>query len=45
MPLKKAFKSEGVMYDESIFHEISKTYREKRVAAVEDVQDMIEQEL
>lgn len=43
--IKKAFKSEGVMYDESIYTEILKRIEKKRVAAVEDFQDMIEQEL
>ena len=43
--IKKAFKSEGVTYDESIFKEILKRIEKKRVAAVEDFQDMIEQEL
>lgn len=43
--IKKAFKSEGVMYDETVFQEVLKRIEKKRVAAVEDIQDMIEQEL
>ena len=43
--IKKAFKSEGVTYDEGIFKAILKRLETKRIAAVEDFQDMIEQEL
>ena len=43
--IKKAFKSVRVTYDESIFKNLMETINEKRVAAVEDIQDLIEQEL
>ena len=43
--IKKAFKSEGVTYDESVFNSIVSKMEKKRVAAVEDIQDMIEMEL
>ena len=43
--IKKAFKSEGVTYDESVFNSIVSKMEKKRVAAVEDIQDMIEVEL
>ncbi|MFK5881474.1 MAG: ribonucleoside triphosphate reductase [Sulfurospirillum sp.] len=40
--IKKAFKSEGVTYDESVFNSIVSKMEKKRAAAVEDIQDMIE---
>jgi len=43
--IKKAFKSVRVTYDESVFKNLLETVNAKRVAAVEDIQDMIEQEL
>lgn len=43
--IKKAFKSEGVTYDATVFNSIISKIEKKRVAAVEDIQDMIEQEL
>jgi len=43
--IKKSFKSEGVTYDESVFNSIVAKIEKKRVAAVEDIQDMIEVEL
>ena len=43
--IKKAFKSVRVTYDESVFNNLMDVLDTKRVAAVEDVQDLIEQEL
>jgi len=43
--IKKAFKSVRVTYDESVFRNLMETVSTKRVAAVEDIQDLIEQEL
>ncbi len=43
--IKKAFKSESVMYDSEIFTRVIKRLSNKRVAAVEDIQDAIELEL
>ncbi len=43
--IKKAFKSEGITYDASVFNSIVSKIEKKRVAAVEDIQDMIELEL
>ncbi len=43
--IKKAFKSEGVIYDEAVFNSVVSKIEKKRVAAVEDIQDMIEMEL
>ena len=43
--IKKAFKSENTTYDRTIFLNLMQRLETKRVAAVEDVQDMIEQEL
>jgi len=43
--IKKAFKSVRVTYDESVFKNLIETVNKKRVAAVEDIQDLIEQEL
>ena len=43
--IKKAFKSERVTYDSSIFFNVLQSLRDKRVVAVEDIQDVIESEL
>ena len=43
--IKKAFKSENTTYDRSIFLNVIERLEAKRVAAVEDIQDFIEQEL
>jgi len=43
--IKKAFKSVRVTYDESVFKDLMEAVNQKRVAAVEDIQDLIEQEL
>ena len=43
--IKKAFKSVRVTYDESVFKNLMESVNNKRVAAVEDIQDLIEQEL
>lgn len=43
--IKKAFKSERVTYDESVFKNLMDILNTKRLAAVEDIQDLIEQEL
>jgi len=43
--IKKAFKSEGITYDADVFNSIVSKIEKKRVAAVEDIQDMIELEL
>ena len=43
--IKKAFKSVRVTYDESVFNNLMDVLDAKRVAAVEDIQDLIEQEL
>ncbi|MEA3373212.1 MAG: ribonucleoside triphosphate reductase [Campylobacterota bacterium] len=43
--IKKAFNSESVMYDSEIFTRVIKRLSNKRIAAVEDIQDAIELEL
>jgi len=43
--IKKAFKSENVVYDASIFSRVLEKLEQKRVVAVEDIQDSIEQGL
>ena len=43
--IKKAFKSVRVTYDESVYKNVMEAVEQKRVAAVEDIQDLIEQEL
>lgn len=43
--IKKAFKSQNVTYDSAIFFNVLSNLKSKRVAAVEDIQDMIEKEL
>jgi len=43
--IKKAFKSEHTTYDSSIFFNVLDKLKDKRVIAVEDIQDLIETEL
>ena len=43
--IKQAFKSEHTTYDNSIFFNVLDRLKNKRVVAVEDIQDSIEQEL
>ncbi len=43
--IKKAFKSEHITYDNSIFFNVLEKLKTKRVVVVEDIQDSIEQEL
>ena len=43
--IKKAFKSVHTVYDASIFHNVLQQLELKRIVAVEDIQDIIEQEL
>ncbi len=43
--IKKAFKSENTSYDTSVFFRVIDKLKPKRAAAVEDIQDLIEQEL
>ena len=43
--IKKAFKSEHTAYNSNIFFNVLETLKTKRVVAVEDIQDSIEQEL
>jgi len=43
--IKKAFKSEYITYDSSIFFNILDKLKNKRIVAVEDIQDIIEKEL
>ncbi len=43
--IKKAFKSENTTYDSTIFFNVLEKLKSKRVVAVEDIQDFIEQEL
>ncbi len=43
--IKKAFKSENTTYDRSVFLNVLDKIKHKRVAAVEDIQDLIEHEL
>jgi ribonucleoside-triphosphate reductase len=43
--IKKAFKSEHVTYDNSIFFNVVDKLKNKRVVAVEDIQDLIETQL
>ncbi|MDA3908811.1 MAG: ribonucleoside triphosphate reductase [Sulfurimonas sp.] len=43
--IKKAFKSEHITYDSSIFFNVLDRLKTKRVVAVEDIQDAIEKEL
>ncbi|WP_300364508.1 ribonucleoside triphosphate reductase [Hydrogenimonas sp.] len=43
--IKAAFKSQNTQYDSTIFFHVLERLKTKRIAAVEDIQDMIEQEL
>ncbi len=43
--IKKAFASQNVTYDSSIFFNVLEKLKSKRVVAVEDIQDLIETEL
>jgi ribonucleoside-triphosphate reductase len=43
--IKKAFQSQNVTYDSSIFFNVLDKLKSKRVVAVEDIQDLIEKEL
>jgi len=43
--IKKAFKSETTTYDNNVFSNVLEKLKHKRVVAVEDIQDIIEQEL
>lgn len=43
--IKKAFKSQNVTYDSSVFFNVLEKLKSKRVVAVEDIQDLIEKEL
>ncbi len=43
--IKKAFKSENTTYDRAVFLNVLDKIKHKRVAAVEDIQDLIEHEL
>jgi ribonucleoside-triphosphate reductase len=43
--IKKAFKSVNTTYDSSVFFNVLDQLEDKRVAAVEDIQDLIEKEL
>jgi ribonucleoside-triphosphate reductase len=43
--IKKAFKSESTPYDNAIYVDVITTLKDKRVAAVEDIQDLIEHAL
>ncbi len=43
--IRKAFESENITYDNSIFTYVLDGLKEKKVIAVEDVQDLIEKEL
>ena len=43
--IKKAFKSQNIIYDSSIFFNVLDELKTRRVVAVEDIQDLIEKEL
>ncbi len=43
--IKKAFKSQNTIYDRNVFLNILDKLESKRIAAVEDIQDLIEHEL
>ena len=43
--IKKAFESEHVIYDNTVFLNVLEKLKSKRVIAVEDIQDLIEKEL
>lgn len=43
--IKKAFKSQNIIYDSSVFFNVLDELKSKRAVAVEDIQDLIEKEL
>ena len=43
--IRKAFKSESTPYDNAVYVDVITTLKDRRVAAVEDIQDLIEQVL
>jgi len=43
--IKRAFKSESTVYDDSVYKNLISKVKRKRIAAVEDLQDLIELEL
>jgi ribonucleoside-triphosphate reductase (formate) len=43
--IKKAFKSVNVVYSQAVFFNVLEVLKQKRVVAVEDIQDVIEKEL
>lgn len=43
--IKKAFKSQNITYDSSVFFNVLDELKTKRAVAVEDIQDLIEKEL
>jgi len=43
--IKKAFKSQHTTYDSSVFFNVLERLKQKRIVAVEDIQDTIEEEL
>ena len=43
--IKKAFKSQHITYDSSVFFNVLERLKLKRIVAVEDIQDIIEEEL
>jgi len=43
--IKKAFKSQHITYDSSVFFNVLERLKAKRIVAVEDIQDIIEEEL
>jgi len=43
--IKKAFKSQHTTYDSSVFFNVLERLKTKRIVAVEDIQDIIEEEL
>ncbi|MGE4418586.1 MAG: ribonucleoside triphosphate reductase [Sulfurimonas sp.] len=43
--IKKAFESQNVIYDSAVFFNVLDSIKNKRVVAVEDIQDSIEKEL
>ncbi|KAB7887123.1 ribonucleoside triphosphate reductase [Poseidonibacter ostreae] len=43
--IKKAFKSVNIVYSQAVFFNVIEALKQKRVVAVEDIQDLIEKEL
>ncbi|TKI69528.1 ribonucleoside triphosphate reductase [Sulfurimonas crateris] len=43
--IKKAFRSQNVTYDSTVFFNVLEKIKNKRIVAVEDIQDLIEKEL